>query len=237
MLAFGLRVAILGAILAFTAPLTVSAVDVARARSGPNSCALDKQAVQAYLNKLQTEEEKAQDQSIANRSTALLRDPASPVLGNRAGDFAIVEFFDYACPYCKAIEPRLEKFLKDDKGAKLILKEFPILTPESLVASKASLAAARQGKYEAFHNTLMGFKGQLTTEAIFDTAKDVGLDMNRLRKDMDAPEIADAIIANFNLARSLRIFQTPGLIAGGHMLSSPSAEIDFPKLAAAARTK
>jgi protein-disulfide isomerase len=235
MLAFGFRVAIIGAILAFMPLLNASAADVARPATA-EQLRIDK-AVQAYLSKQATDEEKARDQLIASRSTALLRDPGSPVLGNRDGDVAVIEFFDYTCPYCKAIEPRLQKFLKDDKGAKLILKEFPILTPESLIAAKAALAAVKQGKYEPFHNTLMGFKGRLTTDVIFDTAKDVGLDVTRLRKDMDAREITDQIIANFNLARALRIFQTPGFIAGGHMLSATSAEIDFPKVAAAARAK
>ena len=192
---------------------------------------------QAFQDRLQAEQEKTKDRLIQGKTTALLNDPPSPVLGNPNGDVTVIEFFDYACPYCKAIEPRLEKFLKDDKGAKLILKEFPILRPESLIATKVSLAAVKQGKYEAFHVALMGFKGQLTEQVIFDTAKYVGLDVNRLRKDMDAPEIADQIIANFNLARALHIFETPGFIAGGHMLSSTSSTIDFPKVAAAIRAK
>ena len=235
MLTFSFRAAFVGAILAFTPLLNAAATDAPRSDNVEQLH--NNQAVQAYLSKQQQDQEKAQDQLIANQSTALLRDPASPVLGNPQGDVVVIEFFDYTCPYCKAIEPRLEKFLKDDKGAKLIVKEFPILTPESLIATRAALAAVKQGKYEAFHNALMNFKGRLTTDVIFDTAKDVGLDVNRLRKDMDAPEIADEIIANFNLARALRIFQTPGFIAGGHMLSATSAEINFPKVAAAARAK
>jgi protein-disulfide isomerase len=235
MFAISFRVAIAGAILVFIPLLNAAATDAPRTENAER-LRID-QAVQTYLSKQQQDQEKTRDQLIANRTTALLGDPASPVLGNAKGDVAVIEFFDYACPYCKAIEPRLEKFLKDDKGAKLIVKEFPILTPESLIATKAALAAVKQGKYEAFHNTLMNFKGRLTTDVIFDTAKDVGLDVNRLRKDMDAPEIADEIIANFNLARALRIFETPGFIAGGHMLSATSADIDFPKVAAAARAK
>ena len=226
MAASAFRLSLAGAILALIPLLNAAALDAPRTP-----------AEQAYVSRLQAEQEKAKDQLILGKTTALLNDPTSPVLGNPRGDVAVIEFFDYTCPYCKAIEPRLQKFLKDDKGAKLILKEFPILTPESLIATKAALAAVKQGKYEAFHNTLMNFKGRLTTQIIFDTAKDVGLDMTKLRKDMEAPEIAEEIIANFNLARGLRIFETPSFIAGGHMLSSTSADIDFPKVAAAARAK
>jgi protein-disulfide isomerase len=226
------RVLFGGSILVLIPLLTAAAQD---ARSAAST---EQQRIeQAFIGRLQSEQEQAKDRLILGKTTALLNDPASPVIGNAKGDVTVIEFFDYTCPYCKVIEPRLEKFLKDDKGAKLILKEYPILTPESLIATKAALAAVKQGKYAPFHNALMGFKGQLTQQAIFDTAKDVGLDVNRLRKDMEAPEITDQIIANFNLARGLRIFETPSFVAGGHMLSSTSATIDFPKVAAAIRAK
>lgn len=177
------------------------------------------------------------DQAVAAKGAALVHDPASPVLGNPRGDVAVIEFFDYACPYCKAVEPRLEALLSSDKGVKLVLKEFPILTPESLIAAKASLASMKQGKYAQFHRALMAYKGQWQSSAIFDTAKSVGLNLDRLRKDMAAPAITDEIIANFNLARSLRIFQTPGFIVDNHILTGQSAQIDFPAVVAAARSK
>jgi protein-disulfide isomerase len=179
----------------------------------------------------------ASDEAVAQKATALLSDPSSPVIGNPHANVAVVEFFDYACPYCKAAEPRLEAMLRSDQGTKLVLKEFPILTPESMIATKAALASVKQGKYTQFHQALMAYKGPLQDSVIFDTAKDVGLDVGRLRKDMTAPEITDEIIANFNLARSLRIFQTPGFIVGNHILTGPSADIDFPKAVAAARAK
>jgi protein-disulfide isomerase len=189
------------------------------------------------LSKQQQDQEKTRDQLIANRTTALLGDPASPVLGNAKGDVAVIEFFDYTCPYCKAVEPRLEKLIKDDKKVKVVYKEFPILTPESLVATRVALAAAKQGKYQQFHDAMIGFRGRLQNEVIFDTAKEVGLNMERLRKDMDAPDVTEEIIANFNLARALRVFQTPTFIIGNHLLTEASADIDFPKTVAAARTK
>jgi protein-disulfide isomerase len=179
----------------------------------------------------------ASDEAVAQKATALLSDPSSPVIGNPHANVAVVEFFDYACPYCKAAEPRLEALLRSDQGTKLVLKEFPILTPESMIATKAALASVKQGKYTQFHQALMAYKGPLQDSAIFDSAKNVGLDVGRLRKDMTAPEITDEIIANFNLARSLRIFQTPGFIVGNHILTGPSADIDFPKAVAAARAK
>lgn len=179
----------------------------------------------------------ATDETVAQNATALLDDPSSPVIGNPHAGVAVIEFFDYACAYCKAAEPRLEALIKADKGTKLVLKEFPILTPASLIATKAAFASVKQGKYAQFHQALMNYRGPLDTSVIFDTARRVGLDVPRLRKDMAAPEIDEAIIANFNLARALRIFQTPGFIVGNHILTGPSADMDFPKAVAAARAK
>ena len=116
-----------------------------------------------------------------------------------------------------------------------MLKDFPILTPESVIASKAALASDRQGKFESFHHALIDLSGQLSEARIFATAESVGLDVERLREDMKAPEIADQIIANFNLARSLRVTSTPTFIIDEHLVTQPSAEIDFPRTIAAAR--
>ena len=124
MLAFLCRIAFVGAALALI-PLS----GMAAAGASPPEI---EQAVQAYANKIKADQEKAMDQAVVNRTTALLRDPATQVLGNPEGDVAVVEFFDYTCPYCKAVEPRLQKLLQDDKGVKLVVKEFPILSPVSL---------------------------------------------------------------------------------------------------------
>ena len=180
--------------------------------------------------------------AAAARASELLRDPNTPVLGNAAGDVVLVKFVDYNCPYCKAIEPKLDALLSEDKGIKLVVKEFPILGPASVVAARAALAAARQGKYAAFHHALMGYRGRLTDEVTFATAKDVGLDLEKLRRDMSSPEIGDQIIANYNLARALKVSVTPGYIVNAHVLSGVSAKtstakIDFPAEIAAARAK
>jgi len=184
--------------------------------------------------------EAAADVAAAARSSELLRNPLTPVIGNPQGDVVLVKFVDYQCPYCKAVEPKLDKLLADDKGVKLVIKEFPILGPESIVAAKVALAAGRQGKYAAYHHALMNFRGKLTTDVIFSTAATVGLDVERLRQDMNAPEIADQLIANFNLARALKISLTPAYIVNTHVLSGVSAktmtsQIDFPAEIAKAR--
>ena len=229
------RVAIAGAALGLMALPNVGAGGAAGSDNGEKPPI--EQAIRAYESKRQAAEDNARDQLIATKTTALLNDPLTPVIGSPKADVAVIEFFDYTCPFCKAIEPRLEKLLKEDERVKLVVKEFPILSPESMVATKAALASVKQGKYEQFHQAMMMFKGRLQNSTIFAIAKDVGLNVDRLRADMQAPEITDEIIANFNLARGLRIFETPGFIVGTHMLTEPSAQIDFPKAVATARAK
>jgi protein-disulfide isomerase len=177
----------------------------------------------------------AADQVVIAHQQELERDTRSPVIGDPKADVTIIEFYDYACPYCKAVEPRLEQALSADRHVKLILKEFPILTPESLTAARASLASMRQHKYRQFHEALMAYRGQWGEDAIFATARSVGLDIARLRRDMASPSVDSELLANFNLARALRIFQTPGFIVGTHILTGPSAQIDFPAAISAAR--
>jgi len=177
----------------------------------------------------------ADNQAVIAHRQALQDDPNSPVIGDPRGDVTIVEFFDYACPFCKAVEPRLEQAWRSDGHVRLILKQFPILTPESQIAARASLASLRQHKFQQFHEALMAYRGDWGEEAIFATARSVGLDLAQLRRDMQAPEVANEIIANFNLARALRIFDTPGFIVGDRVLIGPSAQIDFPKVIADAR--
>jgi len=196
---------------------------------------------QAYAAKLEAMRRADIDQRIAARWPALAQDPALPVIGSPNADVTIVEFSDYNCPYCKAMEPRLAALLKADRKVKLVMVEFPILTPASMTGTRAALAAMNQGKYAAFHQALMRFEGNVTDADVFDVAKSVGLDVARLKKDMGAPQIADRIIANYNLARGIRVVQTPAVIVGGpggvHIMGSESAAIDFPKAVAAARRK
>src|SRR5215469_4288444 len=184
-------------------------------------------AVQDYLRQQQAEESKDRDERIAAHIDALADNPSSPVLANPQGDITIVEFFDYTCPYCKAAEPRLMRLVDGDKRVKLVTKEFPILTPASMIASRMALAAAKQGKYRAFHVALMRREGLLDEAGIVETAHAVGVDVNRARRDMQAPDVTAEIIANFNLARAIRVFQTPAYIVGDHLVTGDSADINF----------
>ena len=152
--------------------------------------------------------------ALVEHRQALERSAADPVLGNPDGDVTIVEFFDYQCGYCKTMTGPLMELVRDDGRIRLVLKEFPILGPESALAARASLAAGRQGKYEPFHMALMGLRGRLNEGAIWQVAAETGLDLERLRQDMASPEVNAVIEANYRLAQALGIEGTPAFAIG-----------------------
>ena len=133
------------------------------------------------------------EKAIGESKDQIYNNPDTPVSGDPKGDVTIVEFFDYNCHYCKGAEDGIEKLLKDDKKVKFVYKEFPILGPQSVVAAKAALAANKQGKYVAMHNALMNLKNPLSDDLIYSTAKSSGLDVDKLKKDMNDPAIAKMI--------------------------------------------
>jgi protein-disulfide isomerase len=174
---------------------------------------------------------------IGAHSQALFQNSDTPVAGNPDGDVVVVEFFDYACGYCKVMLPRIQRALLDDGNIQLRLIEFPILSDASVTAAQAALAARYQGKYTSFHMALMGMKASLTEELIYQVAEDVGLDLDRLKQDMSRPEIGKMINDNRQLARSLRIEGTPAIVVGHQMASGAISYEDLMGMVAKARDK
>jgi protein-disulfide isomerase len=177
------------------------------------------------IEALKAAEEKATRDSDAkaavvlkDRRAEVFDDPASPVGGNPQGDVTIVEFFDYRCPYCKQVQPSLQALLDQDRKLRFVYKEMPVLGAPSVTAAHAALAARLQGKYEHFHSAMMATKGQITDEVVYQVAGSVGLDVDRLKRDMTAPEIEQAVKANLALAKALDIRGTPGFIIGEHVV-------------------
>ncbi len=173
--------------------------------------------------------------TIRDRHAEIYDDPSSPVGGNPRGDVTIVEFFDYRCPYCKQTQPMIETMLKEDSKLRIVYKEFPILGPESVYASRVALAARMQGKYVAFHQAMMNTKGKITEDVILKVAASVGTDIARARKDMDAPEIAAVIGKNLTLADALDVEGTPAFIVGDKVIPGALDLDELKRLVADAR--
>jgi protein-disulfide isomerase len=174
------------------------------------------EAMQELQKRDQASAEAKSEAAIKSSSDKIFNNPDSPVGGNAKGDVTVVEFFDYQCSYCKMSEPEVEKLLKEDKNVKLIYKDFPILGPMSVQAAKASLASARQGapKYIKFHDALMNKKDHVNDEMLYQTAKDAGLDVEKLKKDMNDDAIAKQVQANIELGGEIGVRGTPMFIVG-----------------------
>jgi len=193
------------------------------------------EAINELQRRERADEEQKARQALSENRAKLLDDPASPVGGNPKGDITVVEFFDYQCGYCKAVVADVQRLMKDDAKLRFVYKELPILGAASVTASKAALAARGQGKYEAFHYALMGHRGPLDEATIFRLAGSVGLDTERLKKDMDTPEVQQVIGANLALAEKLGIRGTPGFVIGQQIVPGAIKLDDMKKLVAEAR--
>jgi protein-disulfide isomerase len=152
--------------------------------------------------------------TLRERRDELFNDPDSVVLGGAGGDVTIIEFFDYRCPYCKQMAEPVTKLLKEDRKLRLVLKEFPILGPDSVIASRAAIAARAQGKYVELHDALMAAKGTLDEATVLQIAGKTGLDTRRLKTDMASPQVERIIERNKALAQALQINGTPSFVIG-----------------------
>ncbi len=175
-------------------------------------------AIEALREKQRLEAEEEARKALVDRTKEIFEDPDAPVLGNPQGDVALVEFFDYRCTYCKTVAEVVFEIAKADGKLRLVFKELPILGPESVFASRAALAARAQNKYEDFHRAMMKLRGVVNEDSILKTAQSVGLDMDKLKKDMSAPAVDEQLKRNMELARALDISGTPAFIIGDRII-------------------
>jgi len=157
-----------------------------------------------------------QDDEMVLTEALVLRDPDIPVTGNPNGDITIVEYFDYNCPYCRKIAPELAQVVQDDGKVRLVLKDWPILGPVSVIASRMALACKYQDKYIQAHDALIGVASRLTEARIRELLSGAGIDIDRADRDLAANAKAiDAILArNGDQAGAFGFRGTPSFIVG-----------------------
>lgn len=157
---------------------------------------------------------KQTQQTAGTFANALFHTPNDPVVGNPNGKVTVVEFFDYQCPHCVDMAPVMAGIVKANPDLRVIYKEFPIRGPASEMAARAALAANKQGKYYDFSHALLTSGKPLTEDLIYQTAKQSGVDVEKLKKDMDDKAIKDQLQANIKLAQDLKLFGTPAIFVG-----------------------
>ena len=193
------------------------------------------QALGLLREQRQAEERARAEAAIRENGEALRAHPMSPVSGNADGDVTVVEFFDYRCGFCKRALPTMEALLETDPNVRVVWKELPILGPVSDFAARASVAADRQGRFLPFHLAMMR-EPELTEEKVLELAGRTGLDMDRLRQDMEDPAIRDYIDETRALAERLGIGGTPAFVVGGKLVPGLIDAVELKELVADARS-
>jgi protein-disulfide isomerase len=171
------------------------------------------------LNKRQAAAEtEKHEASVAENSETIFNSPRGVVLGNKDGDVTFVEFFDYNCGYCKRAMADMLDLLKSDPKLKVVLKEFPVLSQGSVEAAQVAVAVRMQDpggrKYLDFHQKLLGGRGPADKTRALAAAKEAGLDVGKIEKDLAGPEVRATIEENFKLAEAMGMNGTPSYVIG-----------------------
>ena len=169
------------------------------------------------LRKKMEENSNLDENYLKENFLKLANDPSIPYMGSDKPKVTIIEFFDYNCGYCKKSLDAVAELLRTEYDLKISFRDYPILSPSSRVAAKAALAAREQGKYFVFHSALMSMQGNLNEKTIFSIANDLGLDIKKLKIDMENSQIEKILADNERVAKKLNIRGTPTFIINGKL--------------------
>jgi protein-disulfide isomerase len=174
------------------------------------------------LEILQSRQQQAQRQqastALAANMERLVTSGHDPAVGNPDASVTIVEFFDYQCPYCKRMAQDIARIAEEDPDVRVVYKEFLVFGAEPTLATRAALASAKQGRYQEFHLAMMELRGAPSETTIMRTASRLGLDLDRLRQDMQSREIDEIVQANLGLAREVGVRGTPAFVIGDRLI-------------------
>lgn len=180
--------------------------------------------VRDAIVELRRREEQAETQlrsnALKNYQVKLFNSPRAVVVGNPKGDVTLVEFFDYNCSYCKKALGDVTQLLKNDPKLRVVFKELPILSPGSVEAARVSIAVRIQdpSKFFAFHRILLSGRGEANAARALTAAKEAGLDIERIKKDMNSPEVEATLQESAELAEALKIGGTPSYVLADQLI-------------------
>ncbi len=161
----------------------------------------------------------AMKKAIEQNADKLFRSKYSYVAGNPNGKISVVEFFDYNCGFCRRVFSDVRKLIKNDPNIRVVFKEAPIFGKEqSVEAARVAIAAKKQGKYFELHSALFETPGVKNKETALRVAKDIGLDVEKLKKDMYAKEVDEEIREAIELTNIFGIDGTPFFFVGNQVI-------------------
>ena len=182
------------------------------------------QEVMSELEKRQTAADAEKHRSaIKELSAAIFNSSRQVTLGNLQGDVTVVEFFDYNCGYCKRAMTDMLDLLKSDGKVKFVLKEFPVLGEGSMQAAQVAVAVRMQDKtggkkYLEFHQKLLASRGSIDKARAVAAAKEVGLDVARIEKDLASEEVKATLEESYKIAEALGLNGTPSYVVGSDVV-------------------
>lgn len=179
------------------------------------------EAVQALEQRQADAEAEADLTLVSDNADALFDDGFSFVGGNPDGDVTLVEFMDYRCGFCKRAFSEVEQLLAKDGNIRFIVKEFPILGEQSLLASRFAIATRQiegDEAYKALHDALMSFNGDITLAALRRLSATYDLDSDAIEAHMNDDAVTEEITKTRALAQELRITGTPTFVLQDEML-------------------
>lgn len=183
------------------------------------------------LNKRQkASADAATRKSIADQSNKIFNSSNQAVVGNPAGDITLVEFFDYNCGYCKKSLETVTQLIEKDPKLRVVLKDFPVLGPDSQEAAKVATAVRLQltpQKFWEFHRNLLSTRGHVGREQALASAKAAGADMTALETAISAPETEAALAEVLALAQLLRFQGTPAWVIGENTIEGAQSLTKF----------
>ena len=172
--------------------------------------------LEAKMEKIQADKLKS---ALKDNAKEIFKRADAPIAGNPKGDITVVEFFDYNCGYCKRAFHDMAKLIEKDSKIKLVLKELPILSKGSEEGARIALAAKLQGKYWEAHRALLSLRGEINEQTGLKAVDKLGLDMARLKRDMDGPEVKAEINLVRDLAQKMGIQGTPHFLVGDRAIA------------------
>jgi protein-disulfide isomerase len=182
------------------------------------------QEVMSELEKRQAVAEAEKHRTAVKQySEVIFSSPRQVTLGNTQGDVTVVEFFDYNCGYCKRAMSDMLDLMKNDAKLKFVLKEFPVLGEGSMQAAQVAAAVRMQDKsggkkYLEFHQKLLAGRGPADKARALAVAKEIGLDVARIEKDMAGDEVKAQLEESFKLAEALGLNGTPSYVVGNDVV-------------------
>jgi protein-disulfide isomerase len=196
---------------------------------------LIREALQALEAKEAAAAAAAKRKALAENREALRQGASGTTLGNPNGDVTITVFLDYQCGYCRRMEPVLQALLKQDQGVRIVMKDLPILGPESVWAARVALAARVKGQYANFLHAFLTAE-ELNPKAIDAIAARFGW-TEASAKAAENKEVDQLLEDNYALANRLSLAGTPAIVIGDQLLEGAATLETLSALVASERAK